>query len=142
MLNLPQSRKLHFITGKLLVQITFWHIFCCYYFIDQLFIIKVNDNYLELKQATVIKYGTFFIDAFRTFDFNMIILRCKNIPYLFGNSDVIVILLFFLINDSIKILILFHRDIVKTFIISNKLMVNFSWMFFTYFFMFFFIILF
>ena len=124
----------------------FWFTFVSFifsglYFLDKLFIIKINNNDLNLKQAPIIEYWSFFVYTFGTFNFGMVVPSCKQIPYLFGNCDVIVIFLLLFADDGIHILILFNRNVVEIFILYNKFMIDFSRMLFAYFLMFFLIAL-
>ena len=70
----------------------------------------------------------------------MIVLGCKYFPDLFGDGYEIVVLLFFLVYDSVEVIELVEGYLVEGFTVGYKIVVNFSRMFFANFFMFFFII--
>ena len=132
---------MHFWTREFIIKISFRHKFSCLNTFYKLIIIKIGYNNFQLMHTPIIQHTTFFSNSFWSFYFYMIILWCKNQPNLLCYSYKIIILLLFLINNSIEIIILIKRDLIKSFVISNQIEVNLSRMFLTNLFMFFLIIL-
>ncbi len=93
-----------------------------------------------MEHGAVIYNTAFFCDTFGPFNGDVIVLGCKDVPYLFGDGDEIVVLLFFLVYDSVEVIELVEGYLVKGFSVGYKIVVDLSRMFFANFLMFFFII--
>lgn len=126
---------MHFLIRELVIKILFWHEFSTLNTFYQFSIRKVDNNNFQLQHTSIIRNTTFFGDPFRSFYFHMIILGCKYLPYLLCNCNKVIILLFFLIDNSIKIIIVIERDWVEWFVLNDNIKVDFTGVFFTDFFM-------
>lgn len=60
---------------------------------------------------------------------------------MFGDGNKIIVLLFFLVDDGIEVVIIRNWNVIKVFIIENEVEVDFSGVFFSYFFLFFLVVL-
>ena len=131
---------MHFIARKLLIEVSFWHYLCTLDTLYRLIVVVVDDNDFELEHGAVVYDTALFGDTFGPFNGNVIVLGCKDVPDLFGDGYEIVVLLFFLVYDSVEVIELVEGYLVEGFTVGYKIVVNLSRMFFANFFMFFLII--